>query len=95
MREYSKRYEEEDLRLKLSQRGDLLSQRVARYAECEEFLKAKAAQYAAERAQRIELRGGAESDAESAYTLVEEEEQEVLSFKEEITHHAEIEIGDD
>ena len=83
------------MRLRLSQKGDLLSQRLARYAEFEGFLKAMQENYAAEKAARIELRGGDESDNESQYTLVEDEEIEQLSSKEEITYHADIEIGGD
>ena len=49
----------------------------------------------ASRAQRIELRGGVESDNESAYTLIEEQEEEELSYKEEVIGTEEIEIGDD
>ena len=48
------------------------------------------------RARRIELRGGVESDAESAYTLIEEEEREQLEMTEEVLDAGEdIEIGDD
>jgi len=48
------------------------------------------------RARRIELRGGAESDAESNYTVVEEEEREELERSEEVIDDGEeIEIGDD
>ena len=51
------------------------------------------------RGYRIDLRGGAESDNESAYTLIEEEEREELNLVEEILPpeegEEEIEIGDD
>lgn len=45
---------------------------------------------------RIELRGGVESDDEDAYTLVEEEEREMVEQMEEVFDDGEeIEIGDD
>jgi hypothetical protein len=59
-------------------------------------LRAKQKEYDDMRARRIELRGGVESDAESAYTLIEEEEREQLEMTEEVLDAGEeIEIGDD
>ena len=96
LRKYSQKYEEEDARLKLSLDADLLKRRQEQHAAFEEFLKAKAEEYDGERARRIELRGGAESDNESAYTLIEEEEREQLEIMEEVLDDGEeIEIGDD
>ena len=45
LRNYSKKYEEEDARLKLSLDADLLKRRQEQNAAFEEFLKAKAAEY--------------------------------------------------
>ena len=84
LRKYSQKYEEEDARLKLSLDADLLKRRQEQHKAFEEFLKAKAHEYDSERARRIELRGGAESDNESAYTLIEEEEREQLEITEEV-----------
>ena len=53
----------------------------------EEFLRAKAEEWAAQRQTRIDLRGGAESDNESAYTLVEEVDEVELDFKEEVVDY--------
>lgn len=59
-------------------------------------MRAKQKEYDDMRARRIELRGGVESDAESAYTLIEEEEREQLEMTEEVLDAGEeIEIGDD
>jgi len=96
LRTYSKKYEEEDARLKLSLDADLLKQRQTKHKAFEEFLRQKSQEYADMRARRIELRGGAESDAESNYTVVEEEEREELERSEEVIDDGEeIEIGDD
>ena len=62
----------------------------------EAFLRAKAAEYAELRSKRVELRGGVESDNESDYTIIEEEEREMLETTEEVIDDGEeIEIGDD
>jgi len=96
LRLYSKKYEEEDERLKTQLGADLLKQRQVQSKAFEEFLRAKSQEYASMRATRIELRGGAESDAESNFTVVEEEEREELELTEEIIDDGEeIEIGDD
>ena len=95
LREYSKRYEEEDLAAKRSLQGDVLKQRREKHALFEEFLKTKAEEYKQMRAERLGLRGGVESDNESAYTLIEDVDEVELSYKEEIIEAAEIEIGDD
>ena len=62
----------------------------------EQFLRIKTEEYNEQRAKRIELRGGVESDAESNYTLIEEEEREQIEMAEEVIDDGEeIEIGDD
>ena len=96
LRNYSKKYEEEDAKLKTLLDADLLKKRHEQHKAFEQFLKAKAAEYKALAAQRIALRGGTESDDEDAYTLVEEEEREQLEMTEEVIDDGEeIEIGDD
>ena len=73
--------------------------RQAKHHAFEQFLIQKAEEYKATRQARIDLRGGVESDNESAYTLIEEQEEEELDYKEEIIAKAEddpdIEIGED
>ena len=155
LRDYSKKYEEEDLRTKRSLQGDMLKQRkekhevpsaMPRAAQCitssthrtlqvaiahlvvrtnpaiilpgkkarqgrmhcptcarfelkvrcyleavhvrlvqafEAFLRETSALYAEQRAGRVGLRGGVESDNESAYTLIEDVDEVELSYKEE------------
>mmetsp|Transcript_34406 Transcript_34406/g.107948 ORF Transcript_34406/g.107948 Transcript_34406/m.107948 type:complete len:675 (+) Transcript_34406:83-2107(+) len=95
LRDYSSKYEAEDAKLKTLLKGDELKARREKHRAFEEFLRLKAEEYRASRAQRIELRGGVESDNESAYTLIEEQEEEELSYKEEVIGTEEIEIGDD
>ena len=96
LRKYSAKYEEEDAKLKTMLDADLLKRRQEQHELFENFLRLKAEEYAGMRARRIELRGGVESDNESAYTLVEEEEREELEVTEEtIDDGEEIEIGDD
>ena len=76
--------------------GGAVAARKDKHLQFEEYLRAKAAEYEAMRPRRIELRGGVESDAEDAYTLVEEEEREELERLEEVIDDGEeIEIGDD
>ena len=96
LRDYSKVYEIEDEKLKNQlDAGNLLKRREA-HAAFEAFLRAKQSEYEMMRAKRIELRGGAESDDEDAYTLVEEEEREQIEMVEEILDDGEeVEIGDD
>merc|ERR1740138_807867 len=84
LRNYSKKYEEEDAKLKTMLDADLLRQRQEKHKAFEEFLRVKATEYADMRPRRIELRGGVESDDEDAYTLVEEEEREEIEMTEEI-----------
>jgi len=96
LRDYSAKYEAEDNLLKLSLGADLLKQRQVKHAQFEGFLRAKADEYKQMRAKRIELRNGVESDNESAYTLIEEEEREMIEMVEEIVDDGEeIEIGGD
>ena len=96
LRKYSHRYEEEDAQLKNQLGADKLRERKEKHAAFEGFLRAKQKEYDDMRARRIELRGGVESDAESAYTLIEEEEREQLEMTEEVLDAGEeIEIGDD
>ena len=96
LREYSKKYEQEDERLKTMLDANLLKERQEKHKAFENFLRAKAQEYADMRPRRIELRGGVESDDEDAYTLVEEEERELIEQTEEIIDDGEeIEIGDD
>ena len=52
-------------------------------AAFEEWLKLKDDEYKAQRQTRIDMRGGLESDNESAYTLVEDVDEEEISYKEE------------
>ena len=96
LRKYSAKYEEEDARLKLSLDADLLKRRQEQHALFEAFLQAKAKEYNAERPRRVEMRDGGESDNESAFTLIEEEEREQLEVTEETMDDGEeIEIGGD
>uniref|UniRef100_A0A7S3WP66 Eukaryotic translation initiation factor 3 subunit B n=1 Tax=Strombidinopsis acuminata TaxID=141414 RepID=A0A7S3WP66_9SPIT len=99
LRDYSRKYEAEDAKLKNLLKGDELKARQEKQRAFEEFLRIKAEDYKMARQARIDLRGGVESDNESAYTLVEEQEEEELDYKEEVIGMVEegsdIEIGDD
>jgi len=96
LRTYSQKYEEEDAKVRSSLDADLLRARVEKHAAFEEFLRIKTKEYAEMRPKRIELRGGAESDNESDYTIIEEEEREEIERIEEVIDDGEeIEIGDD
>ena len=74
----------EDAKLKTMLDADLLKKRQEQHKAFEAFLRIKAKEYADMRPKRIELRGGAESDDEDAYTLVEEEEREEIEMTEEV-----------
>ncbi len=95
LREYSRKYDEEDVRMRASQQGDQLKVRQEKHKAFEAFLKARSDEYDALRPRRAELRGGVESDGESAFTVVEDVEEELLSFEEETIEVADVEIGDD
>jgi len=96
LRDYSKKYEEEDAKKKLALDAGLLQERQQKSAAFELELKKRTEEYNRLRLQRIELRGGVESDNESAYTVIEEEERENLEITEEVIDNGEeIEIGDD
>eukprot|EP00310_Coccolithus_braarudii_P012456 CAMPEP_0183351492 /NCGR_PEP_ID=MMETSP0164_2-20130417/25201_1 /TAXON_ID=221442 /ORGANISM="Coccolithus pelagicus ssp braarudi, Strain PLY182g" /LENGTH=673 /DNA_ID=CAMNT_0025523685 /DNA_START=48 /DNA_END=2069 /DNA_ORIENTATION=+ len=95
LRDYSKKYEEDDLKAKRSLQGDMLKQRKEKHEAFEAFLSETRALYAQQRAARVELRGGLESDNESAYTLIEDVDEVELSYKEEIIGRVSVEIGDD
>ena len=64
--------------------GDMLKQRQEKSQQFEAWLKMKDEEYKAQRQARIDMRGGLESDNESAYTLVEDVDEVELSYKEEI-----------
>jgi translation initiation factor 3 subunit B len=95
LRTYSKKYEEEDQKLKLSMQGDMLKQRKQQHADFEEFITAMNALYREQKQARTDLRDGDESDNSSAYTLIEDVDEVELSYKEEIIGQEDIEIGDD
>jgi len=96
LRLYSKKYEEEDAKLKLALDAGLLKERQQQSAVFEAELEKRREDYNSLRAKRIEMRGGVESDAESAYTVIEEEERENIEITEEVIDDGEeIEIGDD
>jgi translation initiation factor 3 subunit B len=95
LRDYSKKYEEEDAKLKLSLDADMLKKRQEQYAMFMAFVEAKKKEYAADKPKRMALRGGYDSD-DLEMEEFEEEEIEVLETKEEIEEgDEEIEIGDD
>merc|ERR1712217_237908 len=96
LRNYSQKYEEEDQKLKLSMQGDRLKQRQQQHADFEAFITAMNAQFVAEKQARMDLRDGAESDNSSAYTLIEDIDEQELSYKEEnLGLDESIEIGGD
>ncbi|KAL3908502.1 MAG: hypothetical protein SGPRY_009774 [Prymnesium sp.] len=96
LRTYSKKYEEEDRKLKLSMQGDRLKQRRQQHADFETFIQQMNASFLAEKQARMDLRDGAESDNSSAYTLIEDIDEQELSFVEEnLGMDESIEIGDD
>ena len=84
LREYSKKYEAEDALARAGLQGDMLKQRQEKSQQFEAWLKMKDEEYKAQRQARIDMRGGLESDNESAYTLVEDVDEVELSYKEEI-----------
>ena len=89
LREYSKKYEAEDALARAGMQGDLLKDRQNKSKAFEEWLKIKEEEYKANRLARIDLRDGVESDNESAYTLVEDVDEEEISFKEEVVDYGE------
>ena len=96
LRQYSQKYEEEDKKLKLSMQGDRLKQRKQQAADFEAFIKEMNQQYDGTKKARMDLRNGAESDNSSAYTLIEDIDEQELSYKEEnLGLDESIEIGDD
>jgi len=96
LRSYSQKYEEEDKKLKLALQGDRLQQRKQQHADFEAFIQQKNAEYIAQKQLRMDLRDGAESDNSSAYTLVEDIDEQEISYKEEnLGLDESIEIGDD
>jgi translation initiation factor 3 subunit B len=96
LRDYSAKYEEEDARARAGLDADLLAARVEKHKAFEQFLRIKSKEYQEMKAKRVELRGGVESDNESDYTIIEEEEREMIETTEEIIDDGEeIEIGDD
>jgi len=84
LREYSKKYEAEDALARAGLQGELLKDRQNKSKAFEEWLKIKEEEYKTNRQARIGLRDGLESDNESAYTLIEDVDEEEISFKEEV-----------
>jgi len=84
LRDYSTKYERQDAVLKMHLQGDMLKQRQEKYRLFEDFLQQKTQEHKELRQDRIDLRGGAESDNESAYTFIEDVDEVELSYKEEI-----------
>ena len=95
LREYSRKYEEMDAKLRSSLHGDKLKARQERHRAFEEALRVFTEEYNAMRAKRIEIRGGVLSDDEDAYTYVEDVEEEEIAYEEETIEHGDVEIGDD
>jgi len=86
LRDYAKKYEIEDAAIRAGQMGEQLKDRQAKSNAFEEWVRTKEEEYKAERQGRIDLRGGLESDNESAYTLVEDIDEQELSYKEEMVY---------
>lgn len=84
LREYSKKYEEEDNLLKQGRSADMLRQRKEKYDKFMEFIEQASRAYKEQRQTRIDLRDGAESDNESAYTLIEDVDEQELNYREEV-----------
>jgi translation initiation factor 3 subunit B len=95
LRNYSKKYEEEDGKLRLAMQGENLKQRQQLHKDFESLLEELAAECKNARQLRIDLRDGIESDNESAYTLIEDVDEVELSYQEEVIGQEDIEIGDD
>ena len=77
------RYEAEDAMARSGMQGEAKIICQQKSAAFEEWLKLKDDEYKAQRQTRIDMRGGLESDNESAYTLVEDVDEEEISYKEE------------
>jgi len=84
LRDYSKKYEEEDNLLKRSMQGQELKQRQEKYELFMAFVERKNVEYKEMRQARVDLRDGVESDNESAYTLIEDVDEQELNYREEI-----------
>jgi len=95
LRTYSRKYEEEDAKLKQSLQGDMRKQRNQQQADFKAFITKMNAVYMEQKASRKDLRGGDESDNSSQFTVVEDVNEQELSFVEEIIGQEDIEIGDD
>ena len=77
------KYEAEDAMARSGMQGEAKIICQQKSAAFEEWLKLKDDEYKAQRQTRIDMRGGLESDNESAYTLVEDVDEEEISYKEE------------
>ena len=83
LRTFSAKYEAEDAMARSGMQGEAKIICQQKSAAFEEWLKLKDDEYKAQRQTRIDMRGGLESDNESAYTLVEDVDEEEISYKEE------------
>ena len=82
LRSFSAKYEAEDSMARSGMQGEAKVICQEKSAAFEEWLKLKDDEYKAQRQTRIDMRGGLESDNESAYTLVEDVDEVELSYKE-------------
>jgi len=82
LRSFSAKYEAEDAMARSGMQGEAKVICQEKSAAFEEWLKLKDDEYKAQRQTRIDMRGGLESDNESAYTLVEDVDEVELSYKE-------------
>ena len=89
LRTFSAKYEAEDAMARSGMQGEAKIICQQKSAAFEEWLKLKDDEYKAQRQTRIDMRGGLESDNESAYTLVEDVDEEEISFKEEVVDYGE------
>ena len=82
LRSFSAKYEAEDAMARSGMQGEAKIICQQKSAAFEEWLKLKDDEYKAQRQTRIDMRGGLESDNESAYTLVEDVDEVEISYKE-------------
>merc|ERR1711892_704553 len=78
----SAKYEAEDAQARSGMQGEAKVICQDKSQAFEEWLKLKDDEYKAQRQTRIDMRGGLESDNESAYTLVEDVDEVEISYKE-------------
>jgi len=84
LKKYEKKYADEDKKLQIEKQNERKRERREQRLAFRAILQEHRAVYEQDRAERIELRDGAESDNDDDYIIKKEEIEEVISFTEEV-----------